>query len=104
MINKFARTASNYSYYGYLNRYTPELQRDYQAGRFYGLGRRGAFNNLVLKMAADHINYEEDLNLKYKVPVYITNMSMRLAIFWFVSATLILSFGLGDMLRVFRQV
>ncbi len=55
-------------------------------------------------MAADHINYEEDFNMKYKVPVYITNMSMRLAIFWFVSATLILSFGLGDMLRVFRQV
>lgn len=104
MINKFARTASNYSYYGYLNRYTPQQLRTYQSERHYYLGRRGAFNNLVLKMAADHINYEEDLNLRYKVPPFITNMSQRLAAFWFISASIILSFGLGDMLRVFRQV
>lgn len=54
-------------------------------------------------MAADHINYEEDFNLRYKVPPYIVNFSQRLAAFWFVAATLIISFGLGDMLRVFRQ-
>jgi hypothetical protein len=104
MINKFARGASTYSYYGYLNRYTPEQIRKYQSERHYFLGRRGAYNNLVLKMAADHINYEEDFNLRYKVPPFISNMSMRLATVWFVSAVIILSFGLGDMLKVFRQV
>lgn len=104
MINRFARTASNYSYYGYLNRYTPEQIRTYQSERHYSLGRRGAFNNLVIKMSCDHINYEEDLNMRYKVPPFITNLSQRLVSFWFISATIILSFGLGDMLRVFRQI
>lgn len=104
MINKFARAASSYSYYGYLNRYTPEQLRTYQSQRYECLGRRGAFNNLVYKMASDHINYEEDFNLKYKVPVFITNLSQRLALFWFVSAVIILSFGYGDMLRIYRQV
>ncbi len=104
MINKFARAASTYSYYGYLNRYTPEQIRTYQSERMYFLGRRGAFNNLVYKYAADHINYEEDFNMRYKVPTFVTNVTMRLGLFWFISATLIISFGLGDMLRVFRQV
>lgn len=104
MINRFARNASNYSYYNYLTRYSPEQLRTYQTERHYYLGRRGAFNNLVLKMAADHINYEEDFNLRYKVPVFFSNMSMRLALFWFISATLICSFGLGDMLRTLRQI
>lgn len=57
-MNRFQRAASNYDYYNYLQRYTPEQVRRYQADRHYYLGRRGAFNNLVLKYAADHINYE----------------------------------------------
>lgn len=58
MINRFARTASINPYYGYLDRYTPTQIRQYQSERNFCLGRRGAYNNLVLKMAADHINYE----------------------------------------------
>ncbi len=104
MINKFARNASKYTYYGYLQRYNPEQLRTYQSERMYRLGRRGAFNNLVYKFAADHINYEEDFNMRYKVPTFFVNLTMRLAMFWFVSATVIISFGLGDMLRVFRQI
>ena len=101
-MNRFTRTASNYAYYGYLTRYTPASIRTYQSDRHYFLGRRGAFNNLVLKMAADHINYEEDLNLRYKVPPFISNISMRLAMFWFASSIILLSFCLGDMIKIFN--
>lgn len=57
-MNRFQRSASNYAYYGYLQRYTPEQIRKYQSERHYHLGRRGAFNTLVLKYASEHINYE----------------------------------------------
>lgn len=57
-MNRFQRTASKHAYYGYLNRFTPETLRTYQSERFYQLGRRGAYDTLVLKMAADHVNYE----------------------------------------------
>lgn len=97
MINKFARCASNYSYYGYLNRYTPEQLRSYQSERYYYLGRRGAFDNLVTKMAADHINYEEDLNMKYKIPHVIVKFSYKLAMYWMLVSAFIIMFGLGDM-------
>ena len=72
-MNRFQRTASNYAYYGYLQRYQPEQLRNYQSDRYYYLGRRGAFSNLVYKFAADHVNYEEDFNLRYKTPPFITN-------------------------------
>lgn len=51
-------------------------------------------------MGADHINYEEDFNLKYKVPPVINNLSMRLTWYWFVMSTLMISFGLGDMMKL----
>ncbi len=56
-MNRFQRCASNYAYYNYLNRYTPSQLRLYQGERHYTLGRKGAYNTLVLKMASDHINY-----------------------------------------------
>lgn len=56
-MNRFQRCASNYQYYGYLNRYTPQLLRTYQSERFFTLGRRGAYDTLVYKMGADHVNY-----------------------------------------------
>lgn len=101
-MNRFQRTASNYAYYGYLQRYTPEQVRKYQTERHYFLGRRGAYNNLVLKFAAEHVNYEEDYNMRYKVPPFITNLSMRLAWYWFGMAAFIMSFYLGDMIKVFN--
>ena len=100
-MNRFQRTASNYAYYGYLQRYQPEQLRNYQSDRYYYLGRRGAFSNLVYKFAADHVNYEEDFNLRYKTPPFITNLSMRLAFYWATMITLILTFYLGDMIKVF---
>jgi hypothetical protein len=104
MINKFARTASTYTYYNYLNRYTPEQLRTFQSERYYCLGRRGAFDTLVLKMSGDHMNLEEDFNLRYKIPISIIFLSQRLAIFWSLSATAILMFCLGDMTKAFRPV
>lgn len=77
--------------------------RRYQSERNYGLGRRGAYNTLVLKMAGDHINYEEDYNMRYKVPPLIVNLSMRFASFFFIVPALMLSFALGDMIKLFRQ-
>lgn len=52
-------------------------------------------------MAADHINYEEDFNLRYKVPMVIVNLSMRLTMFWFWVPAVLISFCLGDMLKLF---
>ncbi len=57
-MNRFQRTASKHAYYNYVNRFAPETLRTYQSERFYCLGRRGAYDTLVYKMAADHINYE----------------------------------------------
>lgn len=42
--------------------------------------------------------------MKYKTPVMITLLSQKIVVFWFLSASIILSFGFGDMLRIFRQV
>lgn len=52
-------------------------------------------------MAADHINYEEDFNLRYKTPSVIVNLSMRLSMFWFWIPTFLMSFYLGDMVKLF---
>ena len=52
-------------------------------------------------MAADHINYEEDFNLRYKVPPVITNLTMRLACFWAVGSVFFIIFCLGDMNKLF---
>ena len=58
-VNRFARAASQYAYYGYLSRYDPEMLRKYQSERSFDLGRRGAYDTLVYKMGADHVNYED---------------------------------------------
>lgn len=39
--------------------------------------------------------------MRYKVPPFISNLSMRMAMFWFVSAIFMLSFCLGDMIKIF---
>ena len=101
-MNRFQRCASNYAYYNYLNRYSPASIREYQAERYYKLGRRGAYNTLVYKMASDHINYEEDFNLRYKIPPVVTNLSMRLILYWFTMSTIMISFSLGDMVKLFN--
>lgn len=101
MLNRFQRTASQHAYYGYLTRHTPEHLRRYQSERNYTLGRRGAFDTLVWKMAADHISYEEDFNIRYKVPPVITNLSMRITMFWFWVPALFISVALGDMIKLF---
>ena len=100
-MNRFQRTASTDAYYGYLTKHTPEHLRKYQSERHYTLGRRGAFDTLVWKMAADHINYEEDFNLRYKIPPVISNLSMRLTMFWFWIPAFMMSFYLGDMIKLF---
>lgn len=100
-MNRFSRQASKWSYYSYLQQFTPAHLRKYQSGRYYCLGRRGAFDNLVYKMAADHINYEDDFNLRYKTPTFIVNAFTRIMWFWFVVPTIMISFYLGDMVKVF---
>ena len=101
-MNRFQRCASNYTYYNYLNRYSPAMLRQYQTERYFHLGRSGSFTTLVYKMGADHINYEEDFNLRYKVPPVISNLSMRLTWYWSVVSALMLSFALGDMMKLFN--
>ena len=39
--------------------------------------------------------------MKYKVPPFITNLSQRLAMYWFFMATFMISFYLGDMIKIF---
>ena len=100
MLNRFQRTASQHAYYGYLTRHTPEHLRRYQSVRNYTLGRKGAFDTLVWKMAADHISYEEDFNIRYKVPPVITNLSMRITMFWFWVPAVLISVALGDLIKL----
>ena len=57
---------------------------------------------MVYKAAADHINYEEDFNIRYKTPTFITNASMRIIWFFFLIPSFLISFYLGDMVRLFN--
>ena len=100
-MNRFQRCASNYVYYGYLNRYSPETLRTYQSERFYSLGRRGAYDTLVLKMGADHINYEEEMNQQYKTPTILVNTWMRVAWFLFLVPAFMIMCNYDDMIRIF---
>ena len=100
-MNRFQRCASNYAYYGYLNRFAPETLRTYQSERHFVLGRKGAYDTLVYKMAADHINYEEEMNQQYKTPIPIVNLWMRVAWFLFVVPGVLMFFCLDDMVRIF---
>jgi hypothetical protein len=102
MITKFSRGASKWSYYSYLQRTSPEHLRKHQSERNYYLGRKGAFDTLVYKMAADHICYEEDFNMRYKVPTFVVNTSMRVCWYWFVIPSILISFYLGDMIKTFN--
>lgn len=100
-VNRFSRAAAKYAYYGYLTQHDPAILRKYQSERHYELGRRGAYDNLVLKMATDHVNYEEEMNLTYKTPVVIVNLYQRVGIFFFFMAGFFLIFCMDDMLKMF---
>jgi hypothetical protein len=100
-MNRFQRLASNYKYYGYITKYEPQHLRKYQSERNHGLGRKGAYDTLVIKMGGDHISYEEDFNIRYKTPPVIVNLSMRIAHYWFWIPMFMLSFMLGDMIKLF---
>ena len=101
-MNRFQRTASNYAYYGYLTRYSPESLRTYQSERFFTLGRKAAYDTLVLKMAADHVNYEDDLNQYYKTPTAFSNLTMRVAWLLFFVPIFMMFFNFDDMIRIFQ--
>jgi len=100
-MNRFQRTASNYAYYGYLQRHSPESLRSYQSERFYSLGRRAAYDTLVLKMAADHVNYEDDFNQFYKTPTAFANLGQRVAWLLFFVPIYMMFFNFDDMIRIF---
>lgn len=101
-MNRFQRLASKHAYYGYLNKFTPETLRTYQSERFYCLGRRAAYDALVLKMAADHVNYEEDMNQQYKTPAVLVNLWMRVGWFLFLVPGFMIMFNFDDMIRIFQ--
>lgn len=52
-------------------------------------------------MAGDHVSYEEDFNVRYKVPPVITNFCYRLAWLWFVLPTIFIMGYLGEMNKLF---
>ncbi len=101
-MNRFQRTASKHAYYGYVNRFAPEILRNYQSERFYSLGRRGAFDTLVIKMSTDHVNFEEDWNGNYKTPTAFVNLVMRVAWFLFLVPAFMMMFNMDDMVRVLQ--
>ena len=100
-MNRFQRLASNHKYYGYLTHYTPQTLRTYQSERFYSLGRKGAYDTLVYKMGADHINYEEEMNTQYKTPTVVVNTWMRVGWFLFLVPGFMIMMNQDDMTRVF---
>jgi hypothetical protein len=100
-MNRFQRCASNYAYYGYLNRYAPETLRNYQSERHLCLGRKGAYDTLVIKMTTDHVNFEEEMNLNYKTPTIMVNTWMRVGWFLFLVPAILIMCNHDDMLRIF---
>lgn len=77
-MNRFTRAASNYAYYAYVSRYTPDLLRKYQSERYHMLGRRGAYDTLVKRAGVNSMGNEEDMNMRYKTPAYIHNTYSRI--------------------------
>lgn len=100
-MNRFQRLASKHAYYGYIARTSPELLRTYQSERSYVLGRKGAYDTLVLKMGGDHINFEEEMNQQYKTPTAFVNLWQRVAWFLFLVPIFMLVVNMDDMVRVF---
>jgi hypothetical protein len=51
-------------------------------------------------MAADHVNYEDELNQQYKTPTPIVNLYIRVAWFLFVVPAFMMFFNFDDLTRV----
>ena len=64
-------------YYSYLQRYSPAFLRRYQAGVYGDIGRRSHWSTLVRKFGVDSLGLEDDISMKYKAPVYWTNLVSR---------------------------
>ncbi|EGR34649.1 hypothetical protein IMG5_005150 [Ichthyophthirius multifiliis] len=101
-MNRFFKVNSNYSYYKYLEKYDANFLRRYQSETHYYLGRRGAWRNLVIKYAGDHIALEEEHNFKYKTHLSFVYLSYRLAWFLFGMTMIYNTFLLGDIGKTFN--
>lgn len=53
-------------------------------------------------MAADHVNYEEDMNQQYKTPTALVNLWMRVGWFLFLVPGFMIMFNFDDMIRIFQ--
>lgn len=56
-----------------------------------------------MKYSADHINLEEEHNVKYKTPMFFVNLSYRFALFLSFYMIVYTSFYLDDVGKVFIQ-
>lgn len=98
------RVSSTHSYYKYLEKYTPGFLRKYQSSNYYKLGRGSAFKTLVMKYSCDHLGTEEDHSVTHKTPIWMVNLSHRLAWAGSIYYFIYLSLFLGDQHLIFNSV
>ncbi|KAL4460983.1 hypothetical protein ABPG74_016455 [Tetrahymena malaccensis] len=101
-MNRFFKVSSKYQYYKYLEQYDAAFLRKYQSETHWYLGRRGAWKNLVIKYAGDHISLEEEHNVKYKTHLSFVYLSYRLAWVLFAYVLIYNHFLLGDLGKTFN--
>ena len=82
-MNRYFKVSTR-SYYDYLQKYNSKTLLKYQSLSYFEMGRKSAWKNLVYKYAGDHITTEEDFDNNYKTPIFLANLSHRLAIFFSV--------------------
>ncbi|KRX06922.1 hypothetical protein PPERSA_07085 [Pseudocohnilembus persalinus] len=101
-MSRFFKSASNYKYYSYLDKYNPNFVRKYQSGDHFFLGRRAAYKNLIYKWGGDSYGLEEEHNFKYKSHLLFTWLSYRLGWTLFVYFIIYNTFLLGDVGKAFN--
>ena len=88
------------AYNQYLKHYTPFLLRRYQTGKYAILGRRSAFNTLVLKFSGDHLGTEEHHSFKHVTPIWFKNFTQRVGLLLSVYSFMFIIFWLGKQQHV----
>ena len=88
-------------YYRYLNRYSPSFLRKHQTGINIDMGRTSHWNTLVIKTGHDSLSYEDDISMRWKEPIYLTNLCQRFMFIASLYCIIFYSLFLGDQMEYF---
>jgi hypothetical protein len=102
-MNRFQRHASKHAYYSYLQQYSPAFLRRYTSERYYKVGRRGLWQNLVMRFSCNLGKNEEEITGKYRMPVPVAQLLHRLSFLLLTIPLVTMVLGLGNMGLYFTQ-